>query len=252
MKLKQLFSLLILIGISINLEGQDKVASGVYSWPSIKKGEKEIFSGSSTHFQSMELNAVALKSGKRYKENYTDSEFEYMLIVKAGEVEVSLNEATSTVGSGSIMLVLPGDTWSLKNADTKTSEFYILKYKSKSKPDPTRGAESGGSIVLDFDKLEYNEHDRGGIRNYFRRKTTMCPYYEMHVTNLNGGIKSHEPHTHKAAEIVLMIKGDTGMQIGNNFFQGSEGDIYFLESDISHAIENTGTEQCMYFAYQWE
>jgi (S)-ureidoglycine aminohydrolase len=49
-----------------------------------------------------------------------------------------------------------------------------------------------------------------------------------------------------------MIKGDTEMQIGEDFYQGKAGDVYFLESEIPHAIENKGEEQCMYFAFQWE
>ena len=68
----------------------------------------------------------------------------------------------------------------------------------------------------------------------------MLEYYDIHVTNLNAGIKSHEPHTHHATEIVLIIKGNTQMEIGDNIYKGKAGDIYFLASEIPHAIENIG------------
>ena len=118
--------------------------------------------------------------------------------------------------------------------------------------DTRRGKKGCGSIIIDFEKLEYKEHEKGGIRNYFRRSTAMCPYYEMHVTNLNPGIKSHEPHTHSAAEIILMIEGETEMEIGNEIYKAQKGDVYFLPSNVPHAIKNTGDNQCMYFAFQWE
>lgn len=80
----------------------------------------------------------------------------------------------------------------------------------------------------------------------------MCPYYEMHVTNLNPGIKSHEPHTHAAAEIILMVKGKTQMEIGNQIYPAKAGDVYYAASNIPHAIRNLGDEQSMYFAFQWD
>jgi len=62
---------------------------------------------------------------------------------------------------------------------------------STGNPDLQRGKEDGGSFIIDYDQVEFRKHDKGGIRNFFRRSTAMCPYYEMHITNLNPGIKSH-------------------------------------------------------------
>jgi (S)-ureidoglycine aminohydrolase len=80
----------------------------------------------------------------------------------------------------------------------------------------------------------------------------MMKRLEIHVTTLNAGLKSHEPHTHRAEEIVLMIEGNTEMQIGESFCKGKEGSIFFLGSNISHAIRNEGTKPCTYFAIQFE
>jgi (S)-ureidoglycine aminohydrolase len=80
----------------------------------------------------------------------------------------------------------------------------------------------------------------------------MSKRFEMHVTTLNEGLKSHDPHTHRAEEIVLMINGNSEMQIGENFYKGSVGDLFFLGSNIPHAIRNVGAGSCMYFAIQWE
>ena len=74
----------------------------------------------------------------------------------------------------------------------------------------------------------------------------------MHVTTLNEGIKSHEPHTHRAEEIILVIDNKTEMQIGSDFYKGVTGDIYYVASNIAHAIRNDGVGPCMYFAFQFE
>jgi len=105
---------------------------------------------------------------------------------------------------------------------------------------------------VNWKDIKYKPHDKGGIRNFFNQETEECHRFEMHVTNLNAGIKSHEPHTHRAGEFVLVTKGNTEMEIAGKKYQGNEGDLYFLESEVSHAIKNIGTEQCQYFAFQME
>jgi len=80
----------------------------------------------------------------------------------------------------------------------------------------------------------------------------MQKYFEIHVTTLKEGLRSHDPHTHRAEEIVLMIEGDTEMQIGEKFYKGKTGDFFYLGSNVLHAIRNEGTKSCMYFAIQFE
>ena len=84
--------------------------------------------------------------------------------------------------------------------------------------------------------MVFKAHDKGSLRNYFHTKTAMCPYYEMHVTNLNAGIKSHEPHTHHAAEIILMIDGNTEMEIGDSVYKANKGDVYFTNARHQQAL----------------
>jgi (S)-ureidoglycine aminohydrolase len=80
----------------------------------------------------------------------------------------------------------------------------------------------------------------------------MTKRLDMHVTTLKAGLKSHEPHTHRAAEMVVMIDGHTEMQIGQKFYKGNEGDVYYLASNVLHGIRNIGSVPCTYFAIQFE
>lgn len=118
--------------------------------------------------------------------------------------------------------------------------------------DTERGTNAGGSMLLDWESLEFKLHNKGGRRNFFDRKSAMSERIEMHATTLNPGIKSHEPHTHAPAEIVIMMDGTTEMEIGDNIYPGIVGDVYFLGSNIPHAIRNTSDKSCMYLAFQWE
>jgi len=49
----------------------------------------------------------------------------------------------------------------------------------------------------------------------------------------------------------LILRGNVTMHIDGKLIPASPGDIVFLSSGISHALLNTGKEQCEYFAFQW-
>jgi len=226
----------------------DRVEAGVYPFPE-SNSDSVLIKGETVHFKTTEFKLMNLteSSGTIPIQN---SEEEQIFIVKEGEVQVSVNKKTQTVGANSVVVLLPGDTGSMECLSPEAS-YYTMAYVAKQKVDLKRGKKGGGSSIIDFESLAFKEHGKGGVRNYFNRSTAMCPYYEMHVTNLNAGIKSHEPHTHYATEIILIIDGTTEMEMGNQKFKGKSGDVYFIPSNIPHAIKNIGKKQAQYFAYQW-
>jgi (S)-ureidoglycine aminohydrolase len=126
-----------------------------------------------------------------------------------------------------------------------------MRYRSRER-DLTGGSVAGGSLIKNWDKIVFKPHEKGGRRDFFDTPTAMCKRFEMHVTTLKPGLKSHDPHTHTANEIIIVIDGKTEMQIGNNFFKGKAGSVYFLGSNILHGIGNDGGETCSYFAFQFE
>lgn len=227
-----------------------KVASGVYKFDGTKSNNL-MMRGETPFFDGMDVSTVKIKAKDTINSNYYDTK-EQIFFIKEGEVEVTIGDQTKTIGANSVAFVLPKDRIVIVNKSNKPAVYYQMVYSSKEEMNLQRGKDNSGSFIIDFNDLEYNEHDKGGIRNYFNTSTAMLGYYDIHVTNLNAGIKSHEPHTHHATEIVLMIKGSTQMEIGDKIYKGNAGDIYFLASEIPHAIENIGDEQCMYFAFQWD
>ncbi len=227
---------------------QNMVASRVYKFPKNLKNTV-MMAGETPHFSAMTFQVETLKNSDTEKTIHNKKQ-EQIIIIKAGELEVKLDRETKIIGNQSVIFIHPRDTCYIKSKSPKTI-YYTMIYQAKQPVDLARGVDAGSSFIIDFNTLKYKTHDKGGIRNYFRTKTAMCSYYEMHVTNLNAGIKSHEPHTHFASEIILIISGNTEMEIGDHMYKANEGDVYFVGSDVPHAIKNTGNAQCMYFAYQW-
>ena len=130
--------------------------------------------------------------------------------------------------------------------------FHDMKYQSKLPVNANRGSSSGGSFVKDFNKLTFRPHERGGVRPCFDRPTAMTRRFEMHITTLKEGFNSHDPHTHRDEEIILVLEGNIEIMVGENFYKAAAGDFIFVPTQILHGLKNDGKGPCSYFAYQWE
>ena len=231
------FCLLLLIFPLMGLAQLEPIASEVYHWkrPStnmeINYRASVLFEGSAHDMEWLQVNAGQLIPSETKNMFVVPDNEEYLLIIKAGTLLVTLRDSVHEITGGSIALLMPGEIFHLQNEQKTACEFYWMKYRSKLPPDMDRGKNAGGSIVKSWYKIDFKPHDKGGIRNYFERPTAMSKRFEMHVTTLKAGIKSHEPHIHRAEEIVLMIDGNTEMQIGQRFFKGKMV-LYFISDQM--------------------
>jgi quercetin dioxygenase-like cupin family protein len=173
------------------------------------------------------------------------------MIVKEGQVKITINGISKILGPGSIAYAIPGDEHGIENAGKTLAVYYILKYKSKLPMDLTRAKQNGGSFMINFDTVTVTKTDKGQRREIFNRPTSQLLKFEMHTTALNAGLDSHAPHQHKEEEVILLLRGHVKMHIGDNFYNAGPGDVVFLSSGVLHNLINTGTDQCEYFAFQW-
>jgi (S)-ureidoglycine aminohydrolase len=235
----------------------DPISSGVYGWKepaqSIDKNLKSsvLFEGSTQHMEWLQMNAGKIKrSTTKIKVTAPENE-EYLYIIKKGTLNVSMNDSSASLVPGSMILVTPGKNLFIQNNNSAPCEYYVMKYRNKAGVDK-ENVEKDRSFMRDWNKIEFKPHDKGGVRNYFETATVMCKRLEMHVTTLKAGLKSHDPHRHAAEEIILMMDGRTEMQIGENFYKGREGSVFFMNSNVLHGIKNEGPTPCTYFAFQFE
>jgi (S)-ureidoglycine aminohydrolase len=208
-----------------------------------------LLAGESTLLEYIEVTYRALSPHSLIDQRIDD---ELLFLVRTGQVSVTVNHKdTQVVGPASVALIMPGDQVRLRNESDEAVSFYLMRYRAKEPAEAERGAEAGGSLVVGFDNLEFQPHDRGGLYSYFDRATAMTSNFEMHVTRLDEGITSHPPHTHRSEEIILMIHGKAEELINGEAFHLKTGELVFLDSMVPHGIRNRGSGTCMYFAFQW-
>jgi uncharacterized cupin superfamily protein len=235
----------------------DSLPPHVYHWDSLtttiedSRVRKEIMEGSTTSLAYFEVHASSIQPGKAPHPPHTHTDQEELIIVKEGQVKITINGKSNTMGPGSIAYAIPGDEHGIVNAGKTQADYYVFKYKSKLPVNPERARQNGGSFMINRDTVTTKKTDKGQRREFFNKPTSQLVKFEMHTTALNAGLDSHALHNHKEEEIILILRGNVTMHIGDNFYKAGPGDIVFLPSMILHNLINTGAEQCEYFAFQW-
>lgn len=212
---------------------------------------KQVMEGSTTSLSYFEVHTTTVQPGKAAHPPHVHDDMEELIIVKEGNLKITIKGESKIVGPGSVGFAMPGDEHGFENAGSTAATYYVLKYKSKLPMDIERAKQNGGSFVLNWNDLPMAKTEKGGRREFFNKPTSQLQKFEMHTTALNPGLDSHAPHTHKEEEIILILRGNVTMHIGDNFYKAAPGDVVFLSSMIPHALKNTGGEQCEYFAFQW-
>ncbi len=252
-----LLLILILLFNSPLAAQQPPVKSQVYQWKEANIASSDIrlrrhfIKGDTRDLAHLELHATTLAPKTPLHPSHAHEQREELIIIKKGTVEVTVEDTKEVLGPGSVALIMPGDQHILTNVGEDSATFYILLYTSRAKPDEQRAKEAGGSLLVSWEDILYRETAKGGVRSFFERSTTMLERLEMHVTTLNPGIQSHPSHTHRPAEIILMLEGESQELIDGQYYNGSAGDLYFLGSETQHTIKNTGNQPCTYFAFQF-
>ncbi|GAB3902523.1 hypothetical protein GCM10028803_29350 [Larkinella knui] len=233
------------------------IPSKVYSWdqaPVVKKDgveDRTLLEGTTRDFNNFSVHGITLPPNHTPLPAQT-LEDEALIIIKTGELTVSLGSRLKTLGPGSVVLIMPGDAHRLENKGAAPVTFHLMRYTSKEVPDLDLDRMKGQSFWIDWKDVPYQPNAKGGRRTMFDRATVMCKRFEMHVTTLNEGLWSHPPHTHRAAEILMLTENTAQESIDGRMQSAKVGDIIFLESNVPHGILNTGQGSCTYFAFQFE
>jgi len=255
---KKITLLAVLFLATAVLKAQPKsLPSGVYQVDSIETQnglENKIkikVQGSTTDLDMLSMHSSTLAPGKTNHPPRVLMDREELIIVKEGPITITINETPKILSTGSIALIEAGDSQSFHNSSEKVVSYYVLGFKARSPVNISRGKANGGSLVKDWDELVVKKTTKGESRPVFDKPTSMFERFEVHSTALNSSEDSHPSHTHRAEEIMLLLKGNITMHIEHKDYKAGPGSIILVRPDVAHNLTNTGNETCQYYAIKW-
>ena len=256
--MKRIFIIFLLAkATSIFSQKNDSLLSNVYYWDKLeaKKEDtrirRQVLEGKTFALSYFEIHASTLEPAKAPHPPHVHDDFDELIIVKEGQVKITIGSKSKILGPGSIAFAIPGDEHGIENHGATQATYFILKYKGKMPMNLDRAKQAGGSFMLDLNELKTANTGKGYRRDFFNRATSQLNQFEMHTTALNADSVSHLPHTHIQEEIILVLRGNVEMFIDGKLYKGAAGDLYFISANVPHALKNIGKEQCEYFAFQW-
>jgi quercetin dioxygenase-like cupin family protein len=107
------------------------------------------------------------------------------------------------------------------------------------------------STVFDWEQLDAMPTSSGAKRDVCRTPTATLDQLQIHVTTVNPGQRSHEPHRHWEEELMIVKEGTVeSMQNGETVRLGP-GSIIFEASNELHGIRNVGDTDASYYVIKF-
>ena len=108
------------------------------------------------------------------------------------------------------------------------------------------------SMMWTWEKLEPKTTKIGARREVGKFPTTTLAEFESHITTLNPGEKSHDPHTHVNEEVLILREGTAEAYVNGVWTPMSTGSMVLMGSMVPHAIRNSGKTPCTYYVINWK
>ncbi|GAB4021189.1 hypothetical protein GCM10028808_65270 [Spirosoma migulaei] len=232
------------------------ITSDVYSYTQLPVinytgyEERTLLEGATRDFSHLLVQAMTLQANQPGQPTQQLEE-EAVLIIKAGELTLTLGGKRKTLGPGSVVVIMPGDDYLIENKAAQSLTYYFIRYTSNEVPDLDIFQLMGHSYWIDWQQVAFTDDKHGRDRRMVPCFSVMSSRFALQVTTLNPGSERYPPHTHRAAELSLILDHPVQVEIDGKMKRAQVGDLIFVESDISHSIQNSSQEGSTFFSLQF-
>ncbi len=103
------------------------------------------------------------------------------------------------------------------------------------------------STVFRWEDLPVRSTPSGERRDVANHPTATLTVFECHMTTLNPGRASHEPHRHPQEELIIVKEGTLEVHINGQTQRAGPGSTFFYASNDAHAVRNVGETRATYW-----
>lgn len=249
---KLLFLLLITLPSFLNAQ-QLPIPSAVFEWkmlPTYAEAGTEIrpiVDGPTETLDNFRVNHYKLSQGKSISIKKGD---EKLILIGSGKLQINQGGNINQLESRSVAWVPNEKTVKIQHLGDETTSFFVIELEADKvgedfKPDVN------SLTSYDYQKLPFKKSAKGGRRDVARGPTPTLQELEMHITTLNEGEKSHDPHQHADEEIIVVLQGEVEEMVNGVPYLLGPGSLIYLHAMDSHGIRNAGKGACEYYAIRW-
>jgi quercetin dioxygenase-like cupin family protein len=177
--------------------------------------------------------------------------WEEMLLIKEGQVEVSINGRKQAAGPGALVFFASHDVHNATNVGKNPATYYVINFCTKAvhtvRDQPAAEWASPDlltSRVVDCDALPFPAN--GGHREVFDSPTVTFLRLESHISTLGPG-KSTTPRNRDPGDELFIVKsGLLEATLNGVACRLGAGSFYYVAPNDERTMKNIGTEPCSY------
>lgn len=117
---------------------------------------------------------------------------------------------------------------------------------------PKAPAKKLSSAVWAWDKLDVKTNAKGARRDVVDAPSATFAGFESHITTINPGQSSHDPHKHKREEFIILKEGTLDVHINGKTSRVNAGDMFWFASNDLHNVTNVGSTPATYLVFNVE
>jgi quercetin dioxygenase-like cupin family protein len=179
--------------------------------------------------------------------------WEEMLLIKDGDVEVSINGQKHRAGPGSLIFFASNDPHNLRNVGDKPATYYVMVFCTDlvhTAPDKSAAERAVPgklpSSVIDCNSLPASPTKAGSHVSVVSSPTLTFQSLESHITTLNAGQSTASDIVDPGDEFVILKSGVVEVTVNGVAARINEGSMLYWAPNDKRTIRNIGTTPASY------
>jgi quercetin dioxygenase-like cupin family protein len=179
--------------------------------------------------------------------------WEEMLLIKEGNVEVSINDQKHHAGPGALIFFASNDPHNLKNVGDKPATYYVMVFATglvHTTPEKSAAEQAVpgklASSVIDCNSLPATPTPTGSRVSVVSSPTLTFSALESHITTLNAGQSTASAMVDPGDEFVILKSGTVEVTVNGVASRMKEGSVLYWAPNDKRTIRNLGTTPATY------
>jgi quercetin dioxygenase-like cupin family protein len=211
-----------------------------------------IFDDPTPALEKMEVHVTRLRAGMSSHAPHHHP-WEELLLIKEGQVDVSINGRIQGAGPGALVFFAANDAHNVTNVGTTLATYYVINFctgavHSVGDQPASERATAGmlSSRVVDCDRLPRSPTKTGFHNTVFDSPTLTFLRLESHVTLLNPGESTTPRNRDPGDEIFVVKSGAVEATLNGNTHLAKEGSLFYVAPNDERTMRNPGKGSCSY------
>jgi quercetin dioxygenase-like cupin family protein len=177
--------------------------------------------------------------------------WEEMLLVKEGQLEVSINGKKESAGPGALVFIASHDVHNVTNVGDRTATYYVINFVTAAvhtvRDQPAAEWAPPGMLssrVVDCDSIP--DPPKGGHREVLDSPTITFVRLESHISTLMPGASTTPRNRDPGDELFIVKSGVLEATLNGIASRVGEGSLFYVAPNDERTMRNFGTGTCSY------